>query len=623
MKKTGIDTDYKRVVTTDGTDLGAFNVNDPERKKAFEAALMDNPGSTAYNLGTQPKTDKIDFKTVTLYPVDGKGEPITMPLTNKEEFAAIIKKTSEGNFTEDATAYNTRILEDAKIEAEKRETETKTLYSLTNPSELPRSFNVKDPDQKKEYDKLLASQDWSADSKAYDLALAEKVEQTQYDRNRADQLTDIAAAIEADIAAEERRLRRTLNAEERANIEFNRRLAAETNLRIESEQRARKEELSREERANIEYRARLAVQEQMQITKELRVLEQKGNYKIIEKDGQVFAIDNATLEQTLLFGTKDVPEPIYKEITLPSADGSLVTTVVDITSPQGKQAIALVNQVSLDGGSASMRNIPTANIIPRGFFIPDEGIFTSYDGGKTYVDNDGVTQNVPGGAYEVSNQIAYDVAKKEKVKANALKQLQEMDAVLASGVTDENGNLLSAKERLEVIDAYTEARKGTGFWSKAAAVVDAIAGGVLAPEYFAETFKDTQEARKFVKMIRVLGRSALAVSPKFAVADLEQVQQLFPNEEAWLKNPVTEAKKLQTIAGYLEQQKVVILENLASDVPLDKTLQAQLQQKLFEINRLQEILGPINSIGSSQSSQEAFDEAVGLIGGGVKPGVKK
>ena len=610
-KKTGIDTDYKRVVTTDGTDLGAFNVNDPERRKAFEAALMDNPGSTAYNLGTQPKTDKIDFKTVTLYPVDGDGEPITMPLTNKEEFAAIIKKTSEGNFTEDATAYNTRIADEAKIKAEKRETETKTLYSLTDSSELPRSFNVKDPDQKKEYDELLASQDWTADSKAYDIALAEKVEQNQYDRNRKDFLSDIDAQVERDIAEEERKLGRALDKEGRDRVEFNRRLAAETNSQIESERRALKRVLNAEERANAEYRARLAVQEQMKINAENRAIANRDNVEIRTIDNQIVAVNKKTNETVVLFGTPSVPDPEYKEITLPSADGTLITTVVDITSPQGQQAIALVNQVSRDGGQASMRNIATANITPRGFLIPEEGVFTSYDGGQTYVDGDGNVKSVPGGAFEVSNTIAYDVSKNEKIRANALKQLADMDINISSGVVGEDGQPLDAAGQREVIDAYEAARNGTGFWAKILAGVDAVVGGVSAGKLSVRL--DKQDARQFVRMVRVLGRSSLAASPRFAVADLATTQTLFPNEETLLASPKTEARKLISLKAAINDEKTRILTLFASGTPIDTTLRKTLNQKLFEIARLNQMLGSVDTIFASEATAEAVQNAKDMI----------
>ena len=317
----------------------------------------------------------------------------------------------------------------------------------------------------------------------------------------------------------------------------------------------------------------------------------RGNYTFREQDGEIVAIDNKTAEVTPIFGTPDVSDPEYAEITLPNADGVLTKSIVDITSPQGMAAIAKVNEVTADGGQAGMQKISTASV----------------DGGRTYVDENGVTQSVPGDAYEVSSTIAYEVAKSEKVSANARAQLAEMDRAIISGMTDAQGNPLTAKDMMEVKDAYEQARKGTGFWSKIFAGID----------YFAETFKDTQEARKFTKMVRVLGRSALAVSPRFAVADLQTVEQLFPSEETLFANPATEAKKLQTISMYLGQQKRIILENLGGGVPLDSTMKSQLNQKLFEINRLQEILGPIDFIGN-QSSAEAFDEARKLLDAGAK-----
>ena len=611
--------EYKRVVSADGKDLGSFNINDPQQAQAFEQKLKDNPGSVPFNLGTQPDKDT-DQKLITLYPKDGKGNPVDFPINTDADFKAILKEIGpNGNYTKDKTAYElVKADEQAQI-TESREVQDKVLYSLANPG-TSQSFNVKTPEGREKYNELLNSGNWTADSKAHDLALAAATEQTQYDRNRADELFDISAAIQAEIDAEERALGRQLDKEERDKIEFGRRLAMETNLEIEAEQRALRRELNAEERKNAEARALIKVRADQELATQKEILALKGNFTFREQDGQIVAINNATGETKPIFGTPDVPEPEYAQVTLPNASGTPVTTIVDINSPSGKQAIALVNQVSQSGGQASMQKISTASVTPRGFLIPEKGVFTSYDGGRTYVDENGVTQQVPGDAFEVSNTIAYDVAKNEKVRANALNQLAEMDALIITGMTDEEGNPISVADMEDVKDAYDQARKGTGFWSKIYAAIDATAGGIVAPEYFAETFKDTQEARKFTKMVRVLGRSALAVSPRFAVADLQQVEQLFPTEEALFANPVTEANKLKTLSVYLDQQKRIILENLGGDVPLDSTMKSQLSQKLFEINRLQEILGPVQSIGSEGSSAAAFDAAKSLIKKSVKKG---
>ena len=139
------------------------------------------------------------------------------------------------------------------------------------------------------------------------------------------------------------------------------------------------------------------------------------------------------------------------------------------------------------------------------------------------------------------------------------------------------------------------------------AAIDAVLGGISAGKI--SLFEDTMEARKFVTMVRVLGRSALAVSPRFAVADLQTVQQLFPNEEAFLKNPKTEAKKLITLRQEINREKVRILELFATGAPMDSTQASVLNQKLFEINRLNSMLGPIDTIYESEITDDAIKEA--------------
>ena len=183
-----------------------------------------------------------------------------------------------------------------------------------------------------------------------------------------------------------------------------------------------------------------------------------------------------------------------------------------------------------------------------------------------------------------------------------------MDVELLKGMTKVDGSALSRADMAEVKDAFAAARKGTGFWSKVYAGLDAVAGG-LAPEAFGDLFTDTTDARQFVKMVRVMGRSALASSPRFAVADLQTVEQLFPNEQALLASPKTEARKLNDIVGYLSEEKVRILEMFAGGTPMDSTMKSTLNQKLFEIDRLESILGPVTMLGQASVNQEAIDAA--------------
>ena len=664
--------DIKRVVGADGEIVGTFNLSTAEGLAKFNAAIEKDPKATAYNIGTEP-TDK-GYKTIQLFdPNNPTAPPTELPINTPAERKLVGEKLALG-FTSNDTFFAAAIsdeyakkrevrAEDTAIRAETRgeqitiRAENRALD--TTLSAESRALSTKIAEEGRAVERAIAAENRANDrtlsaedreeartqaaearaeqarireelrNKGYDIeaeqrkieydiaseARAAGREQTVYERNRADELSDIAAAIKADIAAEERALDRTLDAEERAKVEFDRRFGMETDAQIALEERALGRTLNAEERANAQFRARQAVETQQRIKLEAALLDMRGNYTFREQDGQIVAIDNKTQEVTPIFGTPDAPEPEYVEVTLPNADGVLTKSIVDITSPQGKAALAKVNEVTASGGQASMQKISTASVTPRGFLIPEKGVYTSYDGGRTYVDENGVTQSVPGDAFEVSNTIAYDVSKNEKVRANALAQLAEMDRAIISGMTDAEGNPLTADQMMEVKDAYEQARKGTGFWAKVSAGLDSAIGGVSGG-YFT-VGRGKQDARQYVRMLRVMGRSALAASPRFAVADLQTTEQLFPNEQALLANPATEARKLISLSTELDAEKRRILTALAGETPLDAAQSKLFKQKLFEIDRLQNMIGPVTDRFNT-TTQAAKDAAAALMEQNVK-----
>ena len=110
-------------------------------------------------------------------------------------------------------------------------------------------------------------------------------------------------------------------------------------------------------------------------------------------------------------------------------------------------------------------------------------------------------------------------------------------------------------------------------------------------------------------MVRVLGRSALAASPRFAVADLQTTEQLFPNEQSLLANPLTEANKLTQLSGYLLEEKGRILTMFSEGAVMDSTMKATLNQKLFEIRRLESLIQPIEVLSGATVNQELLNKA--------------
>ena len=434
-----------------------------------------------------------------------------------------------------------------------------------------------------------------------------------YGRNRADELADIDAKVASTIATEERAEGRTLTAEERDQITWKTRNTITTQNDLDRLKIAQglsdTSQIAAEDRKAIVDQNKFDEEQAAKYDAEQRAIADRDTIELRQVNGELVRVDTLTGETTVLFGEPKVPDYSPAQVTLRNADGVPVTTVIDVTSPKGKAVIEQVNAANAAApGSASFEKVPTASTAVRGFLVPGEGVFTSYDG-KTYVDEDGNAKPLPGGAFEVSSTIAYEVAKTEKMAAGAQAQLDAMDIELVQGMTKIDGSPISRADMAEVKDAFAASRKGTGFWSKVYAGLDAVAGG-LAPEAFGELFKDTTDARQFVKMVRVMGRSALASSPRFAVADLQTVEQLFPNEQTLFASPKTETRKLNDIVGYLTEEKVRILELFAGGSPMDSTMKSTLNQKLFEIDRLESILGPVAMLGQASENAGAVTGAI-------------
>lgn len=454
-------------------------------------------------------------------------------------------------------------------------------------------------------------------------------------KNRSVQLSDIVAQTQRELL-EERRLRGyDLDDAKQQELYWKTRQKIENNYALDAESRALGRELAKEDRVRVAERTRFERDIGAQIEKELRAVQNRDNIMVKEINGELVRVDKSTGEALAVYGTAKLPEPEYRVFTLPNANGVLTKTVADISGPRGKSLLDQVNQATEAGiGGASMKKVTTQSTAVRGFVIPNEGVVTSYDG-VTYVDHAGEIKNLQDaeGVYEVNNSVANEVNKQEKYAATAIRKLQEIDAVLVQGMSvptyDEAGNvngtrMLDPNEAGQTVDAYAAARSGTGFWSKVGAGLNAVLSVIPGSEdAFRDYFKETTDARQFVKMVRVMGRSALSSSPRFAVSDLVTTEKLFPNEEALFSNPKTEADKLVTIDRYLTEEKQRLLGMFARNEPMDKATRTIYSQKISEIEKLQNILGPIVTTDQSAAAAVNFGAAQDMMRKNVTGGNKQ
>ena len=332
-----------------------------------------------------------------------------------------------------------------------------------------------------------------------------------------------------------------------------------------------------------------------------------------------------------IVGTAD-----YFQVTMPSANDSeiVLKSIIDVSTADGRAAVEAVNaQNKLEPGSAAMQRVPTASTRMSSFFVPsnvEEGVpqvVMSYDGGRTYTGIDGLPRQLPPDAFELSDTTSYNIYARSKQRQQARSWLIENDnalvnnqyfgtapkdvegignpdviAAINSGALED----IKAKDKELVRDTLKLVRDGTGVWSSVGAFVNAVVGGTVAPETISEVFAKTEEGRQFVQLVYVLGRSALASSPRLAVADLQVTGSLFPNPEAIFRNPVTEANKLRSLMVELNREERRLYELSASPANVSKAQLDIAEQKIGEIARLKNLLGPIQAMGGTD--------------GGVKPG---
>lgn len=342
---------------------------------------------------------------------------------------------------------------------------------------------------------------------------------------------------------------------------------------------------------------------------------------------QVYDKSTGTMVNENLYSAdkKSTATPKLMKVSYKDSKNKFIETVVDTNTREGQALIRKANQMNaLKPDSASMEYLGTEVRTTKGMYVRDvegldDGVYLSYDGGRTIVLENGDVRVTPGNAFPVNDTITWQVHSDAKRIGQAKAALARLDEKFAARlqvpVLDKNGKetfdsngqpimkQINREDILAVKNGLQAAKNGTGFWSNVFAAIDAVAGGVLAPETFADLFAETQESRQAVRLIRILGRSALATSPRFAVSELETVQELFPNEATFFANPESEAKKLVGLYTALEDEEYR-LNNLLSTPGLDSAVASQSKQKIYEINRLKDILGPVRDVSIAAAAKD-------------------
>ena len=341
-------------------------------------------------------------------------------------------------------------------------------------------------------------------------------------------------------------------------------------------------------------------------------------YKKITGDTgvDIVRINKRTGDTESIYSKSIAGDPEFFKITMPDPNnpesGALLSSIIDVSTKEGRAAVAKVNEMNQrNPGSATMQRIGTESSQISAFLVLDStpgggaAVRMSYDGGNTYIDEDGSPKRMPPSAFMLNDTIAYDVYRREKIRSDAKKWLNANDNALNNNeyfgpVEGGVANLdISPKERVLAKDVLQKIRNGTGQWSAIGAGINSFIGGFVSSKELSELFSRYEEGRQFTQLIYVLGRSALASNPRLAVADLAVTAKLFPNPDQFIANPETEAKKLIMLAGVLDEEERRLQGLRASDGLVSREQLAIADQKLGEIARLKALLGPIDKLANN------------------------
>ena len=264
----------------------------------------------------------------------------------------------------------------------------------------------------------------------------------------------------------------------------------------------------------------------------------------------------------------------------------------DATTPAGKAIIANANQANADAGTTvitlgklGVDKTPSATAFNLG-----NKIVLSYDGGRSYINTQGVNVPMPTeGAVPVSDTIASEIQKKQRIYARAGAALIKLndDISTAMGVPDDL--------RLILRNADEAAMNGTGFMAKLATIADKTIGqfpGVTA-------FQETEADKQYLRAITQMTKSALVVNPRFPVAELNKVELLYPNVDDFFVSRVSETNKLRELKRVALAQKKQNLTKLSAGGLSAEIIKA-VQSNNHEIDRLLTYLGPVGIASADQ-----------------------
>ena len=360
------------------------------------------------------------------------------------------------------------------------------------------------------------------------------------------------------------------------------------------------------------------------------------NPKVIygDKNTKTTTVNGEVVDITDLANPKVIfGKPNVKTVTI---DGQ----VVDITDPDNVKTIFGEKKRNIKVVKGQLVEVPEDGGTPVPIFgerTPSTGMFENMilaNGksvivkkvGSTLYDRNGDVIDLASDMYKdaviVSKDTAFTASKTATKQAAAKAQIAALDRVegddrLSGQLRGQDdvirnrvealGGSLSPNIEAVSFDALKNARKGTGFYNKIKQALSET-GGALIPA-FENLFADQVEAGNFIDTVNVLGRVALANSPRYAEGEQTRLADLFPSTDRLLANPENAVRKLVGLKKVMQFEFRQNLNVLANST--DSVLIRQAEQSNYAIQSVLTMLETIPNRGVlSDASVDATIDAL-------------
>ena len=331
-------------------------------------------------------------------------------------------------------------------------------------------------------------------------------------------------------------------------------------------------------------------------------------------NGEVIDITNPK-NPTVIYG-----EPDRKTLTV---DGE----VIDITDPNDVKVIYGDKKRDIRVVKGQLVEIKDDKATPIfGKRTPDKGTFENMilaDGknilvkkvGETLFDVNGDPIDLSTETYEgaviVSKDKAFETSRLASSQAAAADKLRVLnqeigDSTLVNQISSSDNILGVSGGRntaRRTFDALSAARKGLGFYSKFKQAFSEV-GGALVPA-LRNVAADEVEAGNFIDAVNVLGRVALANSPRFAEAEQQRLANLFPSTDFFLTNPENAVRKLAGLKRLMQQEYKNNLDALSRSQ--NASIRQQAEQQNYAIEG---VLTMLETIPVTFVSDTQFDDTI-------------